>query len=139
MCNTPPWSRAPRWRNGRTAVLRSGPAPATRGASASNSPRLWASRKTGCAFSCLISAEASEANTPERRLRKRAAPPARGGTPWGVLVPDFGGGFGGKHTGEAATEAARLAREAGHPVAVRWTRAEEFMWAYFRPAALIET
>jgi isoquinoline 1-oxidoreductase len=55
-----------------------------------------------------------------------------------VLVPHFGGGFGGKHTGEAATEAARLARETGRPVAVRWTRAEEFMWAYFRPAALIE-
>lgn len=55
-----------------------------------------------------------------------------------VLVPHFGGGFGGKHTGEAATEAARLAKEAGHPVAVQWTRAEEFMWAYFRPAALIE-
>jgi isoquinoline 1-oxidoreductase beta subunit len=46
-------------------------------------------------------------------------------------VPHFGGGFGGKHTGETATEA-------GHPVAVQWTRAEEFMWAYFRPAALIE-
>lgn len=55
-----------------------------------------------------------------------------------VLVPHFGGGFGGKHTGEAATEAARLAKEAGLPVAVQWTRAEEFMWAYFRPAALIE-
>ncbi|MBZ5621082.1 MAG: molybdopterin-dependent oxidoreductase [Acidobacteriia bacterium] len=55
-----------------------------------------------------------------------------------VVVPHFGGGFGGKHTGEAATEAARLAKEAGHPVAVQWTRAEEFMWAYFRPAALIE-
>jgi isoquinoline 1-oxidoreductase len=55
-----------------------------------------------------------------------------------VLVPHFGGGFGGKHTGEAATEAALLAKEAGHPVAVQWTRAEEFMWAYFRPAALIE-
>src|ERR1019366_1055939 len=55
-----------------------------------------------------------------------------------VLVPHFGGGFGGKHTGEAATEAARIAKEAGHPVAVQWTRAEEFMWAYFRPAALIE-
>ena len=55
-----------------------------------------------------------------------------------VLVPHFGGGFGGKHTGEAATEAARLAKEAGHPVAVQWTRAEEFTWAYFRPAALIE-
>ncbi len=56
-----------------------------------------------------------------------------------VIVPDFGGGFGGKHTGEAAIEAARLAREAGKPVSLRWTRAEEFAWAYFRPAALIET
>lgn len=55
-----------------------------------------------------------------------------------VVVPHFGGGFGGKHTAEAATEAARLAKEAGKPVAVQWTRAEEFMWAYFRPAALIE-
>ena len=55
-----------------------------------------------------------------------------------VQVPHFGGGFGGKHTAEAATEAARLAQEAGRPVAVQWTRAEEFTWAYFRPAALIE-
>ncbi len=55
-----------------------------------------------------------------------------------VIVPHFGGGFGGKHTGEAALEAARLARQTGRPVAVQWTRAEEFMWAYFRPAALIE-
>ena len=55
-----------------------------------------------------------------------------------VVVPDMGCGFGGKHTGEAAEEAARLARAAGRPVAVRWTRAEEFTWAYFRPAAVIE-
>ena len=55
-----------------------------------------------------------------------------------VIVPDMGGGFGGKHTGEVAIEAARLAREAQRPVSLRWTRAEEFMWAYFRPAALIE-
>jgi isoquinoline 1-oxidoreductase len=55
-----------------------------------------------------------------------------------IIVPHFGGGFGGKHTGEAAVEAARLAKEAGRPVAVQWTRAEEFTWAYFRPAALIE-
>ena len=55
-----------------------------------------------------------------------------------VIVPDMGGGFGGKHTGEAAEEAARLARAAGRPVAVHWTRAEEFTWAYFRPAAVIE-
>ncbi len=55
-----------------------------------------------------------------------------------VIVPDFGGGFGGKHTGEAAVEAARLARAAGRPVSLVWTRTEEFTWAYFRPAALIE-
>jgi len=55
-----------------------------------------------------------------------------------VIVPDMGSGFGGKHTGEAAEEAARLAKTAGRPVAVHWTRAEEFTWAYFRPAAVIE-
>jgi CO/xanthine dehydrogenase Mo-binding subunit len=55
-----------------------------------------------------------------------------------VVVPDFGAGFGGKHTGEVAVEAARLAREARRPVALRWTRQEEFTWAYFRPAAVIE-
>jgi isoquinoline 1-oxidoreductase len=55
-----------------------------------------------------------------------------------VVVPDFGCGFGGKHTGEAAVEAARLAKAAGHPVKLKWTREEEFTWAYFRPAAVIE-
>ncbi len=55
-----------------------------------------------------------------------------------VIVPDMGSGFGGKHTGEAAEEAARLARAAERPVSLRWTRAEEFTWAYFRPAAVIE-
>jgi CO/xanthine dehydrogenase Mo-binding subunit len=55
-----------------------------------------------------------------------------------VIVPDMGSGFGGKHSGEAAEEAARLAKAAGRPVSVRWTRAEELTWAYFRPAAVIE-
>src|SRR5206468_199296 len=55
-----------------------------------------------------------------------------------VIVPDFGGGFGGKHTGETAVEAARLARAAGKPVSLRWTREEEFTWAYFRPAGVIK-
>jgi isoquinoline 1-oxidoreductase len=55
-----------------------------------------------------------------------------------VIIPDMGGGFGGKHSAEAAEEAARLAKAAGRPVSVRWTRAEEFTWAYFRPAAVIE-
>ncbi|MFH1716221.1 MAG: molybdopterin cofactor-binding domain-containing protein [Planctomycetota bacterium] len=55
-----------------------------------------------------------------------------------VIVPDMGGGFGGKHTGEAAEDAARLAKAFKRPVAVHWIRAEEFTWAYFRPAAVIE-
>ncbi|HEV8290799.1 MAG TPA: molybdopterin cofactor-binding domain-containing protein, partial [Tepidisphaeraceae bacterium] len=55
-----------------------------------------------------------------------------------VIVPDFGGGFGGKHSGESAVEAARLAQGAGKPVCLRWTREEEFTWAYFRPAAVID-
>jgi len=55
-----------------------------------------------------------------------------------VIVPDTGSAYGGKHTGDAALEAARLARTAGHPVKVVWTREEEFTWAYFRPAGVIE-
>lgn len=55
-----------------------------------------------------------------------------------VIVPDTGGAFGGKHTGEAAVEAARLARGAGRPVRLQWTREEEFTWAYFRPAGVID-
>jgi isoquinoline 1-oxidoreductase len=55
-----------------------------------------------------------------------------------VIVPDTGSGYGGKHTGEAAIEAARLARAVGRPVKVVWTREEEFAAAYFRPAGVIE-
>jgi isoquinoline 1-oxidoreductase len=55
-----------------------------------------------------------------------------------VIVPDTGAGYGGKHTGEAAVEAARLARAAGKPVKVVWTREEELTWAYFRPAGVAD-
>lgn len=55
-----------------------------------------------------------------------------------VIQPDTGSGYGGKHTGEAGMEAARLAKEAGKPVKVVWTREEEFTWAYFRPAGVID-
>ena len=55
-----------------------------------------------------------------------------------VIMPDTGSGYGGKHTGDAAVEAARLAKSAGKPVKVTWTREEEFTWAYFRPAGVIE-
>ncbi len=55
-----------------------------------------------------------------------------------VLMPDTGSGYGGKHNGDAALEAARLAKAAGKPVKRNWTREEEFTWAYFRPGGLIE-
>jgi CO/xanthine dehydrogenase Mo-binding subunit len=55
-----------------------------------------------------------------------------------VIVPDTGSGYGGKHTTAAATEAARLAKAAGKPVKLVWTREEEFTWAYFRPAGVID-
>jgi len=54
-----------------------------------------------------------------------------------VIVPDTGSGYGGKHSGEYAVEVARLARTAGCPVKLAWTREEEFTWAYFRPAGVI--
>ena len=55
-----------------------------------------------------------------------------------VIVPDTGSAYGGKHTSDAAIEAARLTRAAGKPVKVAWTREEEFTWAYFRPAGVME-
>jgi isoquinoline 1-oxidoreductase len=55
-----------------------------------------------------------------------------------VIVPDTGSGYGGKHRTAAATEAARLAKAAGKPVKVVWTREEEFTWGYFRPAGVID-
>jgi len=48
-----------------------------------------------------------------------------------VLTPPTGSGYGGKHTGECAVEAARLAKAAGKPVKLQWTREDEFTWAYF--------
>lgn len=54
-----------------------------------------------------------------------------------VIMPDTGSAYGGKHSGECAIEAARLAKGAGKPVKLIWTREEEFTWAYFRPAGVI--
>jgi isoquinoline 1-oxidoreductase len=54
-----------------------------------------------------------------------------------VITPYVGGGFGGKVPGPQAVEAARLALLTGRPVQVAWTRAEEFFYDTFRPAATI--
>ncbi len=55
-----------------------------------------------------------------------------------VLVPDFGGGFGSKHTEEISIAAAALGRAAEQPVKVALTREEEFRFSYLRPAAVID-
>lgn len=55
-----------------------------------------------------------------------------------VLVPPTGSGFGGKHAGEVAVEAARLAHSLKRAVKVHWSREEEFRWGYLRPMAVID-
>ncbi len=73
----------------------------------------------------LVRAEVARAlNVPEKNVR--------------IIVSEPGGAFGSKQRGELEIEAARLARAAGRPVRVHWTREEEFQWAYARPAALME-
>jgi isoquinoline 1-oxidoreductase len=72
-----------------------------------------------------VRAELAEAfHLPEDRVR--------------VIVPDTGSAYGGKHSGEHAVEAARLAKGAGTPVKLVWTRAEEFSFGYARPAGVID-
>ncbi len=55
-----------------------------------------------------------------------------------VITPFVGGGFGGKSGGLQTIEAARLAKITGKPVQVCWSRAEEFFYDTFRPAAVIK-
>jgi nicotinate dehydrogenase subunit B len=55
-----------------------------------------------------------------------------------VITPFVGGGFGGKTNNREAVEAARLAKAAGKPVQVMWSREEEFFYDTFRPAAVVK-
>lgn len=50
----------------------------------------------------------------------------------------IGGGFGGKIYNQQATEAAIIAKACGKPVQLVWTRKEEFLFDYFRPAAAVK-
>jgi nicotinate dehydrogenase subunit B len=54
-----------------------------------------------------------------------------------VITPFVGGGFGGKSADRQAVEAARLAQITARPVQVAWSRAEEFFYDAFDPAALV--
>ena len=55
-----------------------------------------------------------------------------------VIAPYVGGGFGGKSASRQAIEAARLAKIVGRPVQVVTSRAEEFFYDAFRPAAVVK-
>jgi isoquinoline 1-oxidoreductase len=55
-----------------------------------------------------------------------------------VITPYVGGGFGGKVGGWQVVEAAQLAKITGASVQVAWTRAEEFFYDSFRPAAVMK-
>jgi nicotinate dehydrogenase subunit B len=55
-----------------------------------------------------------------------------------IIPPFVGGGFGGKTQNQQAVEAARLAKLSGKPVMLAWSRAEEFFYDTFRPAAVVK-
>ena len=82
---------------------------------------IWASTQTPF----RLQTEAAEAlGLPENKVR--------------VVPPFVGGGFGGKSANRQAIEAARLAKRTGRPVQVAWSRAEEFFFDTFRPAAVVK-
>jgi len=55
-----------------------------------------------------------------------------------VIAPFVGGGFGGKNANRQAVQAALLAKLAGTPVQVAWSREDEFFYDTFRPAAVVK-
>ncbi len=55
-----------------------------------------------------------------------------------IIPPFVGGGFGGKTSNRQGVEAARLTKLTGKPVQVAWSRAEEFFYDTFRPAAVVK-
>ncbi len=79
----------------------------------------------GCQAPFLVRQEVAEAmGIPESSVR--------------IIAQDSGSAFGGKQRGEIAVEVARLARDAGKPVKLTWSREEEFTASYVRPAGLLE-
>jgi isoquinoline 1-oxidoreductase len=55
-----------------------------------------------------------------------------------VIAPYVGAGFGGKSWNRQVVEAARLSKIASRPVQVMWSRAEEFFYDTFQPAAIVK-
>jgi isoquinoline 1-oxidoreductase len=82
---------------------------------------VWASTQTPFRVKEFI---AEQLSLPPHRVR--------------IITPYVGGGFGGKSASRQALEAARLAKRIGKPVQVAWSRAEEFFFDTFRPAAIVK-
>lgn len=82
---------------------------------------VWASTQTPFGCQGML---AETFDMPEEKIR--------------VIPPFLGGGFGGKISSSQVVEAARLAKAAGKPVQVSWTREEEFFLDTFRPAATLK-
>ncbi len=55
-----------------------------------------------------------------------------------IISPFVGGGFGGKSRNLQVVDAARLSKLTGKPVQLAWTRADEFFYDSFRPAAVVK-
>jgi isoquinoline 1-oxidoreductase len=82
---------------------------------------IWASTQTPFSLQSEIS---RELGIPSKNVR--------------VMPPFVGGGFGGKTNNRQGVEAARLTKLTGKPVQVTWSRAEEFFYDTFRPAAVVK-
>ena len=55
-----------------------------------------------------------------------------------VIAPFVGGGFGGKISNGQAMQVVKLAKIAKKPVQLAWSRADEFFYDTFRPAAVVK-
>jgi isoquinoline 1-oxidoreductase len=82
---------------------------------------IWASTQTPFSLQSQISRELDH---PSKNVR--------------IIPPFVGGGFGGKTSNRQGVEAARLTKLTGKPVQVAWSRAEEFFYDTFRPAAIVK-
>ena len=82
---------------------------------------IWASTQTPFSLQSGIS---RELGIPSKNVR--------------IIPPFVGGGFGGKTSNRQGVEAARLTKLTGKPVQVAWSRAEEFFYDTFRPAAVVK-
>jgi len=82
---------------------------------------VWASTQTPFGLQRQLT---SELNIPIENVR--------------VIAPFVGGGFGGKISNGQAIQAVKLAKISKKPVQLVWSRADEFFYDTFRPAAVVK-